>query len=202
MRFGYIRVSTRDQNVDRQIDALAAECDEMFIDRISGRKAKRPELTRLMDKLREGDTIVVLRLSRFGRSSKDLATLAEQILTIGATLESKKEGFKLDGTPMGKMLYAIMGALAEFEADVLSERTREGLAAAARRGRVGGRPAGLSADNKKKAKLVAQLYKDDTWSISQICDSVGIATTTLYNYLKHEGIKPGTRFNKTSKQAS
>jgi DNA invertase Pin-like site-specific DNA recombinase len=199
MKFGYIRVSTRDQNVDRQIDALELECDEVFIDRISGKKANRPGLIKMMDKLRAGDQIIVLRLSRFGRSSKDLATLAEQILGIGATLHSKKEGFNLDGSPMGKMLYAIMGALAEFERDVLSERTREGLAAAARRGRVGGRPKGLSADGKRKAKLVAQLYRDDNWSIKQISENVGVSITTIYNYLKHEGIRVGTRFTKTGK---
>ena len=111
MKFGYIRVSTRDQNVDRQILELKSECDEVFIDRISGRKSKRPGLQRMMDKIRAQDEILVVRLARFGRSTKDLMNLADQILSTGAILRSKKEGFQLDGSPMGKMLYTIMAAL-------------------------------------------------------------------------------------------
>lgn len=201
MRFGYIRVSTRDQNVDRQIYELKEECDEVFIDRISGRKAKRPELSRMMDKVRSGDEILVVRLARFGRSTKDLMTLADKILSDGATLRSKKEGFQLDGSPMGKMLYTIMAALAEFEVDVIRERTMEGLRAAAAQGRRGGRPKGLSADGKRKAKLVVQLYNDPDWSVRQIADHLGIATTSIYNYLRHEGIKVGRTYKKTSKAA-
>ena len=191
MKLGYIRVSTRDQNVDRQIDELNADCEKVFIDRCSGRKAKRPELMRMMKMLREGDQIIVMRLSRFGRSTKDLLQLAERILSIGAMLESRKEGFRLDGSPMGKMLYTIMGALAEFEVDLLRERTMEGLRAAAARGRVGGRPKGLTPEAKRTAKLVVQLYKDPTWSIRQIAEHLNIATTTIYNYLDHEGVKRG-----------
>lgn len=201
--FGYARVSTRMQNVDRQLDELSAHCDTLFVDKISGAKSKRPELLRMMSNLREGDQIKVLRLSRFGRSAKDLANLADQILQAGATLHSLKEGFTLDGSPMGKMLYSIMAALAEFERDIIKERTMEGIRAAAARGRVGGRPKGLTEDAKKKAKLVAQLYRDpETWSIRDIASHLGIATTTVYNYLKHEGIKAGTRYKKRHKRAS
>lgn len=161
---------------------------------MSGRKAKRPELLRMMDKIREGDIIQVIRLARFGRSTKDLMNLADQILTTGAILSSKKEGFQLDGSPMGKMLYTIMAALAEFEVDVIRERTMEGLRAAAAQGRVGGRPKGLSSENEKKADLVVQLYKDPSWSIRQIADHLNIATTTIYNWLERRGVKVGNRY--------
>lgn len=201
MEFGYIRVSTRDQNVDRQIMELEAKCDEVFIDRISGRKAKRPGLKRMMDKIREGDTIHVVRLARFGRSTKDLMELAEKITSIGAVLQSEKEGFRLDGSPMGKMLYTIMAALAEFEVDVIRERTMEGLRAAAAQGRHGGRPKGLTPEREKVADLVVQLYKDPSWSIRQIADHLNIATTTIYNYLGRRGIKVGRHYKKTSKAA-
>lgn len=201
MVFAYLRVSRRDQNTDRQIDELAADSDEVFIDRMSGTKAKRPELQRMMDKLREGDTIVVMRLARFGRSMKDLMTLAEKILKTGAVLKSRKEGFTLDGSPMGKMLYGVMASLAEFEVDMIRERTMEGLRAAAARGRVGGRPKGLSDKAKKTAKLAAQLYRDPSWSIRQICDHLSIAQSTFYNYLNHEGVKRGRCYGKTSNAA-
>ncbi|MEL6661010.1 MAG: recombinase family protein [Bacteroidota bacterium] len=201
MIFGYIRVSTRDQKVDRQILELHEECDEVFIDRVSGRKAKRPELSRMMDKIRAKDEILVMRLARFGRSTKDLMNLADKIISAGATLRSKKEGFQLDGSPMGKMLYTIMAALAEFEVDVIRERTMEGLRAAAAKGRRGGRPKGLSDEGKKKAKLVAQLYHDPDWSIRQIAEHLGIATTSIYNYLRHEKIKVGRKYKKTSTPA-
>ena len=173
--------------------ALKDVCDEVFIDRISGRRSKRPGLSEMMGKIREGDTIIVVRLARFGRSTKDLMTLAEKITTIGAVLESKKEGFRLDGSPMGKMLYTIMSALAEFEVDVIRERTMEGLRAAAAEGRVGGRPKGLSKEREKVADLVVQLYKDPNWSIRQIADHLNIATTTIYNYLKRRKVKVGRR---------
>lgn len=110
--FGYARVSTRMQNPDRQIDELKQKCDEVFIDYGSGKNMKRPKLKEMMAKLRAGDKIIVIRLSRFGRSSKDLAELADRIISMGATLHSQKEGFTLDGSPMGKMLYGIMATLA------------------------------------------------------------------------------------------
>lgn len=199
MIFGYIRVSTVDQNVDRQIDELKDECNELFIDRLSGRKAKRPELMRMMEKLREGDKIVIVRLSRFGRSVKDLISLSEQIQSAGATLESKKEGFKLDGSPMGKMLFGLLSVLAEFEVDMIRQRTMEGLAAARARGRVGGRPKGLDEAGQKTAKLVVKLYADPEWSIRQISDHLNIAVSTVYNYLKHEGVKVGRDYKKRAK---
>lgn len=196
MTFGYIRVSTVDQNVDRQIDQLQDSCDELFIDRISGRKSKRPALTRMMDKLRDGDRIKVVRLSRFGRSSKDLFALAEQIVDTGATLESLQEGIKLDGSPMGKMLYGIMSIMSEFEVDLIRGRTMEGIRAAAARGRRGGRPKGLTDKAKRTAKLAAQLYDDPSWSIRQICEHLDIAPSTFYKYLAHEGKKVGRKYEK------
>lgn len=113
--FGYARVSTRMQNLARQLEELEEICDEVFIDKASGKNANRPELKRMMTMLREGDQIKVLRLSRFGRSGRDLAELADQIMEAGATLHSLKEGFTLDGTSFGKMIYGVLAVLAEFE---------------------------------------------------------------------------------------
>ena len=202
MIFGYIRVSTRDQNVDRQVVELQDQCEEVFIDKMSGAKKNRPELNRMMGKLRSGDIIKVVRLARFGRSMSDLQKLAEQIRETDAVLVSIKEGFTFDGSSMGKMMFNLMGTYAEFERDVIRERTMEGIRAAAAQGRVGGRPKGLSREGKEKAKQVAKLYKDSDFSIREIASCVGIATTTVYNYLRHEGIKPGTRYKKRYRKAS
>lgn len=202
MTFGYIRVSTRDQNTDRQIMELEDQCDEVFIDRKSGASKARPELKRMMDKLRKGDIIKVVRLARFGRSMPDLQKLAQQIREIDAVLISLKEGFTFDGSSMGKMMYNLMGTFAEFERDIIRERTMEGLKAAAAQGRVGGRPKGLSPEAKKKAKEVVKLYRNPEWSIREIAKLLNIATTTVYNYLRHEGVKPGTRYKKRYKKAS
>ena len=183
MRFGYLRVSTKDQNVDRQIDLLREECDEVFIDRMSGRKRKRPELERMMDKLRADDQIVVVRLARFGRSTKDLLELASTILDTGATLRSQKEGFCLDGSPMGKMLYTIMGALAEFERDLLRERTKAGMKAAKRRGKHLGRPLALTAEQVAFARR-AVAAGDET--LSGMASLLGVHRNTLKRALQHQ----------------
>ena len=168
MIFGYIRVSTKEQNIDRQFDELENQCDELFIDRISGRKAKRPELDKMFGKLRKGDTVKVMRIARFSRSTKDFLTLTEKLQEMEVTLVSVKEGLTFDGTPTGKLMFTLLAIIAEMEADMIRDRTKEGLRAAAKRGRVGGRPKGLSEEGKKKAKLVAKLYKDDEWSIKEI----------------------------------
>lgn len=189
MIFGYIRVSTKDQNVDRQVAELEGQVDKMFIDKVSGRKSSRPGLNAMMDQLREGDVIKVMRVSRFSRSTKDFYKLLERIQDAGATLVSVKEGLTWDDSPQGKLLFTVLAVMAEIEVDNIRARTMEGLAVARAQGRVGGRPKGLDAAAKRKAKIVARMYVANEDSVREICKTVGISVTTMYRYLDHEGVK-------------
>src|SRR3712207_3787565 len=180
MLIGYARVSTTDQTLALQQDALnKAGCDKIFTDTISGTKAERPGLEKALSFIRPGDTLVVWRLDRLGRSLKHL------IETI-TTLHDKQIGFKsltenIDTTTSdGKLIFHIFGALAEFERDIIKERTKAGLLAARTRGRTGGRPATLT--SKKKAMAQA-LYNDPKNSIADICKTLNISRATLYRYI-------------------
>jgi DNA invertase Pin-like site-specific DNA recombinase len=185
MLIGYARVSTDDQNLDLQKDALERiGCERILEDRISGSKSERPGLTSAIDYARPGDTIVVWRLDRLGRSLKDLI---EQV----TLLESKKVGLRslqesIDtSSSSGKLIFHIFGALAEFERNLISERTRAGLTAARARGRKGGRPASMDAE---KQALAVKLYNDPDYTVSKVCQIVGVSKTTLYKYLSKEGV--------------
>ena len=185
MLIGYARVSTDDQNLDLQKDALErVGCERILEDRISGTKSERPGLTSAIDYARPGDTIVVWRLDRLGRSLKDLI---EQV----TLLESKKVGLRslqesIDtSSSSGKLIFHIFGALAEFERNLISERTRAGLTAARARGRKGGRPASMDAE---KQALAVKLYNDPDYTVSKVCQIVGVSKTTLYKYLSREGV--------------
>lgn len=181
MLIGYARVSTDDQNLNLQHDALKnAGCERIFDDQITGSKIQRPGLEAALEFAREGDVFVVWRLDRLSRSLKDLIEMV-------ALLDSRKIGLRslhesIDtSSSSGKLIFHIFGALAEFERNLIRERTHAGLQAARARGRRGGRPYKLSAD---KTKLVIQLYESKKHSIKQICDLVGISKPTLYKYLK------------------
>ena len=181
MFIGYARVSMQDQNLDLQKDALKkAGCKKIFIDKITGSTSNRPGLFRTMDDLRQDDTLVVWRLDRLGRSLKHLIELVGQ-------LEEKKIGFKslqesIDTTTSGgKLIFHIFGALAEFERNLIRERTYAGLAAARARGKQGGRPKALDS---KKRELAIKLHKQKVHSVKDICNMMGISKQTLYNYLK------------------
>ena len=138
--FGYARVSTEQQNLDRQIDMLEKYgVDFIYNEKMTGTKRNRPELEKLLERLTEGDTVVVESLSRLGRSTKDLIWLMETFNTKSVNLVSLKESIDTT-TSTGKLLFTLMSALAQFERDVLADRTKEGLAAARARGRKGGRP--------------------------------------------------------------
>jgi DNA invertase Pin-like site-specific DNA recombinase len=180
MFIGYARVSTQDQTHDLQEDALEkAGCDRIFTDTVSGAKAERTGLDKAMSHLREGDTLVVWRLDRLGRSLKHL------IETI-TTLNSQGIGFKsiteaIDTTTSGgKLVFHIFGALAEFERDIIKERTRAGLIAARARGRKGGRPKAL---NLKTIQQAQTLYNARTITIDEICRTLNISRATLYRYI-------------------
>jgi len=178
---GYARVSTLDQNHDLQLDALReAGCERTFTESISGAKTNRPELQKALEYLRPGDTIVVWKLDRLGRNLKDL-------ITIVGDLEDRGIGFKCitqsaidTTTPMGKLVFHIFAALAEFEREVLRERVQAGLKAARARGRMGGRPAAMTP---KKLALARQMNKDGA-SYKDIAETIGVHRTTVALHLK------------------
>ena len=187
MLIGYARVSTHDQNLDLQKDALEkAGCKKIYVEQMSGSSRIRPELEKTLEMLRNGDTLVVWRLDRLGRSLKHLIELI-------AKLEQREIGFKSlmesmnTTTPGGKLVFYIFGALAQFEHNLIQERTDAGLAAARARGRNGGRPLKL---NGKKRELAIKLYNERERSIKEICQIMGISRPTLYSYIhKHEKTK-------------
>lgn len=150
MIFGYARVSTQEQNLDRQLDSLkVAGAEEIIYEKITGTKADRPELNRLIDKLRKGDVILVSDLTRLSRSTKDLFSLVEQIEKKGANIKSLKENWLDTTTPQGKLMFTFMAGISQFERDLISQRTREGLEAARARGKQGGRKPKLNANKKR-----------------------------------------------------
>jgi len=183
MLIGYARVSTHDQNLDLQKDALEkAGCKKIYVEQMSGSSRIRPELEKTLEMLRNGDTLVVWRLDRLGRSLKHLIELISK-------LEQREIGFKslmesMDTTTSGgKLIFHIFGALAEFEHNLIKERTSAGLAAARARGRNGGSPLKL---DEKKRELVIKLYNERERSIKEICQIMGISRPTLYSYIhKH-----------------
>jgi DNA invertase Pin-like site-specific DNA recombinase len=180
MLLGYARVSTDDQNLDLQRDALrAAGCEKVLEDRLSGAKAARPGLTLLLELARTGDSIVVWRLDRLGRTLHDLIVLAKRLEEAGIGLVSLQE--KIDTSSSGgRLIFHMFGALAEFERHVLRERTQAGLNAARARGRKGGRPKRL---DPAKRQVAIQLYNDQQHTVAEICRMMGISKPTLYSYL-------------------
>ena len=181
MKIGYARVSTQEQNLDRQMDALkAAGCEKIFQEKITGTKADRPEYVRLLDTLREGDTLIIDSFSRLSRSTKELLDVVERLNGAGVNLISIKE--KLDTTtPTGKLMLTMLAALSQFERDLIAERTMDGLKAARARGRKGGRPSIGTEETKKKALA---LYKSNTVSNAEIAAMFNISTATLSRWIK------------------
>lgn len=184
MRIDYARVSTTDQNLDLQLDALRqAGCGQLYTDQISGAKAERPGLARALSHLRVGDTLVVWRLDRLGRSLRDLVEQVEQLRQRDVGFRSLHEAIDTT-TPSGKLTFHLFAALAELERELIRERTRAGLVAARARGRVGGRPRAMTPE---KIRAAARLMSDPSLSIDEICRSVGVSRTTLYRYVTPEG---------------
>lgn len=182
MHIGYCRVSTKDQQLNLQQDALReAGCEEIYTDVVSGIKTNRPGLTQALDTLRKEDTLVVWKLDRLGRSIRHL------IDTV-TSLNEKQIGFKslqeqMDTTSSGgKLIFHLFSALAEFERDVMRERTQAGLKAARARGRLGGRPPALST---KEIKKLQQHYHKRQLSVLEIAKLFNISKPTLYRYLRH-----------------
>ena len=182
--FGYARVSTEQQNLDRQLDALRKYgCDIIFNEKMTGTKRDRPELTKLLDRMTEGDTVVIESLSRLGRSTKDLIELTELFQSKGVHLVSLKESIDTS-TSTGKLLFTLMSAIAQFERDVIADRTREGLKSARARGRTGGRPK-TDPDAVRKA---IKLYRTRQYSIKEIEELTGVKKSTLYRNLSGDDV--------------
>ena len=180
MLIGYARVSTDDQTLDLQRDALqGAGCERIFEDTASG-AAERPGLRDALKQLRAGDTLIVCRLDRLGRSLKDLIARAETLRVQGVGLRSLKEAIDTD-SGSGRLIFHIFGALAEFERALIRERTQAGLQAARARGRQGGRRKRL--DTPQRAHAV-ELYRSRRHTVKEICVLMGISRATLYAYVE------------------
>ena len=185
MTRGYARVSTSDQNLDRQQDALQKYgIDKLYCEKLSGTKKSRPELDRLLKDLQEGDTVVIESLSRLGRSVKNLSELMEIFNEKQIRLISLKETIDTTSST-GRLLFTILSSLAQFERDVLVERTNEGLAAARARGRTGGRPG----SNKKAIQKALALYDTNQYSVTEVTDLTGISKSTLYRAINGRVMK-------------
>ncbi|MTI31351.1 recombinase family protein, partial [Xanthovirga aplysinae] len=185
---GYARISTTDQNLDFQLDALnSAGCKRIFKDTVSGAKKYRPGLDELLENLREGDVVLVWKLDRLGRNLKHLVELVTDFNERGIGLKSLND--PIDTTSaQGRLVFNIFASLAEFEREVIRERTRAGLEAARKRGRKGGRPRGLSQKAKQKAIVAEALYREDL-SVNEICEQLKIAKATFYSYLRYRGVE-------------
>ena len=186
MLIGYARVSTDDQTLDLQLDALKkAGCseDKTYKEKISSAKEHRPELEKALDQLREGDTLVVWRLDRLGRSLQELISLVQGIRAKGADFKSLTENMDTT-TPGGKIIFYVFGALNEYERDVIRARTNAGLQAARARGRRGGRPKlETNPAKRKKIEMAKALHDDPSHTIEDICDTLHISRATFYRYV-------------------
>jgi DNA invertase Pin-like site-specific DNA recombinase len=191
MRIGYGRVSTRDQHPEAQHDALrAAGCDDVFIDKASGKLARRPELDRaLLSANRTGDQLVITKLDRLGRSLEHLIELSTDLQARGVDLVVLDQGIDTS-TAVGRMFFQILGSIAEFEHALMSERTIDGLAAARARGRTGGQKPKLGA---RQVKLARQMYDEAgeggkrRYTVAQIAAEFGVTRPTIYRHLSNTG---------------
>lgn len=187
MKIGYARVSTAEQNPDHQVDALeraGVDREHVYLDRASGAKASRPELDAMLRHLRAGDTLVITRLDRLGRSLAHLVALAEDLRERGVDLHVTEQGLDTR-TPEGRMMFGMLAVLAEFQRELIVANTNDGLAAARARGRVGGRKRKLTPH---QATLAQQLYDARELTVQQIADTFGVNRATLYGYLDRNSV--------------
>ena len=182
MIIGYARVSTSDQDTTLQINALTASgCERIYQEYKSGKSKDRPELTRCLDALREGDILIVWRLDRLGRSLKDLIEIVSELESKGVGFQSLNESIDTTSSS-GKLIFHVFAALSEFERSLIQERTKAGLAAARARGRKGGRPKKLSDDQIRKARA---MLSDPMMTKSEVAGHFGVSRVTLNTALKH-----------------
>ena len=180
-RIGYARVSTADQDLAPQLDVLHAKgCEPIYSEHASGKHADRPELAQAMKALRAGDTLVVWRLDRLGRSLPDLIATVNELAGRGISFESVTEAIDTT-TASGKLVFNIFASLADFERHLIGERTRAGLAAGRARGRMGGRPPALTSKQLREARL---LLTDSDATVTAVAERYGVSRTTLYKGLR------------------
>ena len=192
MKIGYARVSTKDQSLNLQKDALEkAGCRKIYSEQISGTKTDRANLDEMIEHVRQGDIIVVWKLDRLGRSLRDLINLISKFQDLGVEFKSLQDNIDTT-TPTGKLTFHLFAALAEFERDIISERTKAGLESARARGRRGGRPKGLSKKAMDKARLAESLYNEKNNSIQEICEYLSVSKPTLYRYLRSRDVEIGS----------
>jgi DNA invertase Pin-like site-specific DNA recombinase len=183
MKIGYARVSTQDQKLELQLDALAHHgCEQIYREKKSGKTKDRPELEKMIGQLREGDTVVVWKLDRLGRSLRDLIDLVAEFQRRGVNFVSLQDGINTS-TSTGRFTFNIFASLAEFEREIIRERTRAGLEAAKARGKRGGRPKGLTASALEKARTGRMLYDTGAKTVDEIAQILGISRATCYRYL-------------------
>ncbi|MBZ9626315.1 recombinase family protein [Clostridium sp. FP2] len=181
MLLGYARVSTEDQSLNRQLDQLKEfGCAKIFKEKISGTKINRMQLEKMIEQLREGDIIVITELARLSRSTKDLFRLIDTIEKKGANIKSIKENWVDTTTPQGKFMFTIFAGISQFERDLISQRTKEGLVAARARGKKGGRPKIYTT---AKIDLAIKMYNSKDYSLSEITALTGISKTSLYRFI-------------------
>jgi DNA invertase Pin-like site-specific DNA recombinase len=181
MLIGYARVSTHDQTLSLQKDELEkAGCEQIFTDTVSGTKTERKGLTAALSHLRAGDILVVWRLDRLGRSLRHLIDTINELHERGVGFKSLQENIDTT-TSGGKLVFHIFGALAEFEREIIRERTQAGLESARSRGRIGGRPKTLTA---RQVQILRNMAADKSLTVSDICKTLGIGRTTFYRYVK------------------
>jgi DNA invertase Pin-like site-specific DNA recombinase len=191
MKIGYARVSTKDQTVALQVDALKkAGCTKVHTEVTSGARSDRPVLIKLLENLRAGDVLVIWKLDRLGRSLQHLVDLVNDLMARKVGLKSLNDPIDTT-TSHGRPTFNLFASLAEFERDVIRERTQVGLSAARARGRRGGRPRGITSQAELTAYAAEALYREGKLSAHEIAEKLRIAKSTLYTYLRHRGVKIG-----------
>lgn len=182
MVYGYARVSTRQQDLSRQLDLLERyECHKIYTEKISGIRTNRPELNKLKKRVKENDKIIIESFSRLDRSTKDLIDLVYFFERKGVKVISIKENFDTQ-TPQGKLMMTVFQAFSQFERDIIVERTKEGLDSARARGNIGGRPR----IDPKLIQYALNLYQKEGRTVVDICAQTGIKRSTFYRYLRLE----------------
>lgn len=188
MNIGYARVLTKGQNLDLQKDALTkAAYDKIYCETVSGAKSERQVLKEVSSDLRPKDVLVAWKLDRLSRSLKHLVKIVDELIERDIGLKSLNDPIDTT-TSQGRLIFNIFSSLAEFERDLICERTNAGLNVARARGKVGGRPKGLQKEAEATAYTTAALYKEGNLSVRLVCEKLNISKRTLYSYLKLWGI--------------